>query len=149
MIKGMFNSGAMPALQRLMQFTEARQSVLANNIANLSTPHFQPRDLDPNLFKESLQKAVDARRSRAEHLGGSPIRGDLKMPETREIRFEGDRLEIRSEATNENILFHDRNNRDLERLMQDQAENVMTHQFATEMLRNQYDILRMAIRERI
>ena len=33
--------------------------------------------------------------------------------------------------------------------MQDQAENVMAHRFATEMLRNQYDMLRTAIRERM
>ena len=40
MIKGMFDSGALPALERLAQFTEARHRVLTNNIANLSNPYY-------------------------------------------------------------------------------------------------------------
>ena len=144
MIDGMFNSGAMPALNRLMQFTERRQAHLADSIANLSTPHYRPHDLDPESFQEALGDAIDRRRTR-----GNPIGGELEIDDTRQLSFRDGRLVEKPEATNDNLLFHDRNNRSLEHLMQDQAENVMTHRFATEMLKNQYDMLRMAIREQV
>jgi flagellar basal body rod protein FlgB len=104
MIQGMLNSGAIPALQRLVQFTGARHKVLTNNIANLSTPYFKPADLDTKAFQPS--------------------------------------------ATNDNILFHDQNNRDLERTMQRLAENTLTHNAAIELLRSEFDMMRTAIRER-
>ena len=47
------------------------------------------------------------------------------------------------------MLFHDRNNRDLDRLMQDLAENQMAHGFAITMLRRQFESLRSAIAERV
>ena len=144
MIDGLFNSGSMPALHRLMQFTERRQAYLSDAIANVSTPNYRPRDLDVSEFQAALGEAVDRRRAR-----GNPVAGELEMRDTRQLRFEGDRMTVRAEPTNENLLFHDRNNRSLEHLMQDQAENVMTHRVASTLLRNQYDILRTAIRERV
>ena len=46
-------------------------------------------------------------------------------------------------------MFHDRNNRDLERIMQNLAENTLTHNAAIEMLRHEFELLRTAIRERV
>jgi len=142
MIEGMFNTGALPALHRLMQFTERRQVHLADSIANLSTPYYRPRDLDSESFQEALGDAIDRRRAR-----GNPLGGELELRDTRQLSFEGGRLIEKPETTDQNLLFHDRNNRSLEHLMQDQTENVMAHRFATDMLKNQYDMLRMAIRE--
>jgi flagellar basal body rod protein FlgB len=51
--------------------------------------------------------------------------------------------------TNEGILFHDENNRDLERTMQHLAENTLAHNTAIELIRNQFQMLQVAIRERI
>ena len=65
MIKGIFQSGSMPVTEKLVQFTGARHQVLTNNIANLSTPNFRPRDLDPQAFQAQLGKAVEERRTRA------------------------------------------------------------------------------------
>mgnify|MGYP006424225331 FL=1 len=144
MIDGMFNSGAMPALHRMMQFTEQRQGHLADAIANASTPNYRPRDLDPADFQRALGEAIDRRRTT-----GNPIGGELELRDTRQLDFRQGRLVSQPQPRDENLLFHDRNNRSLEQLMQDQAENVMAHRFATEMLRNQYDMLRTAIRERM
>jgi flagellar basal body rod protein FlgB len=47
------------------------------------------------------------------------------------------------------VLFHDRNNRDLERLMQGLAENTTTYRVAADLLRSRYDVLRTAISQRV
>ena len=144
MINGLFNSGAMPVLERMIQFTGQRPALIANNIANISTPHFRPKDLSTEKFQEQLRRAVADRRS-----GSNPRHGELRVSDTREYRFHDDRLEARPEYLDENILFHDRNNRDLERIMQDMVENSMAHTASIELLKSEFDLLEMAIRERI
>jgi len=65
------------------------------------------------------------------------------------LRFEPDGLQVKPSPRNENILFHDQNNRDLERLMQDLAENTMAHNAGIQLLASEFDMLKLAIRERI
>lgn len=144
MIAGLFNSGAMPVLERMAQFTRARHGVLTDNIANLSTPHYRARDLSVEKFQRQLRKAIDARRATA-----TPTGGPLKLQDTLAFRFGPDRLDARPETLDENILFHDRNNRDLERTMQDLAENTLAFSATMQLLRNEMDLLQTAIRERI
>jgi flagellar basal-body rod protein FlgB len=144
MIHGMFDYGALPALQRLAQFTSHRHKVLANNIANLSTPYFKPADLDPGEFQRALGQAIDDRRR-----SPNPVAGPLDLRDTDQLRFGADRLIASPKATHENILFHDQNNRDVDRLMQRLAENTIMHNAAVELIRNQVEMLRTAIRERV
>lgn len=144
MIQGLFDGGALPVLQRLTQFTEARHRVLADNIANLSTPYYKPRDLNVSDFQRTLQHAIDARRS-----SNNPDSGPVEPTDTRDVWFRPEGIEARPSPTHDNILFHDQNNRDLERTMKDLAENTLTHNLAIQLTRNQFDMLRLAIRERI
>ena len=144
MIEGMFNTGAMPALERLVQFTGQRHRLITHNIANRSTPNFRPRDLDVGQFQQTLVKAIDERRET-----DGVFRSGLELRDTSELRFTKDGLEMRSDPLDENILFHDRNNRNLERQMQDLAENAMTHNAALQMMRNQFDLMETAISERV
>ena len=53
----------------------------------------------------------------------------------------------RDDFADENILFHDLNNRSLERHMQDLAENTMAHNAAIELLKGGFALLENAIRE--
>ena len=48
----------------------------------------------------------------------------------------------------DNILFHDGSDRSLERIMQGLSENVYSFKAASHLLRNQFDLLNAAIRER-
>lgn len=143
-IKGLTEGGALPALERLVSFTEARQKVLANNVANISTPYFEPTDLKVDEFQGILQEAIHDRRQTM-----NPTRGELKMRDSFNFRFHERGMTAVAEETHEGIMFHDRNNRDLERLMQDVAENQLAHQSAVELVRNQFGMLTMAIRERV
>ena len=144
LIAGMFDSGALPVAERLVAFTGRRHQVLTDNIANLSTPYFKPRDVDPKSFQAALSEAVDRRRGTI-----SPTRGPLQLEDTQQLKFTRNGVELRSEAANDNILFHDQNNRDLERTMQNLAENTMANQLGVELVRNQFDMIRLAIRERL
>ncbi len=144
MIAGIFDSGAMPVLERVVQFTSARHKVLTDNIANLSTPYFKPRDLDTNSFQATLRDAIDQRRQTVK-----PTTGPLYVSDTRQLNFQHDRLDATAKPSNEGILFHDQNNRDLERTMQHLAENTLAHNSAIDVLRNEFSIMLTAIRGKL
>jgi flagellar basal-body rod protein FlgB len=144
MIDSLFNSGSLPVIERLLQFTSARHQVLVNNIANLSTPGFQPTELDPKAFQAALSQALDQRRQ-----SGASDSAPLEMKDTAQLRFTPGSIEAHPEPAHEGILFHDGNNRDLERLMQHLVENTITHNVAVELMRSQFATIRTAIRERL
>jgi len=144
MIAGMFDNGALPALERLVQFTGRRHEVLTDNIANLSTPYFKPRDLDPREFHAALGDAIDRRRQRMNR-----VDGPLDLRDTRSMAFRPNGIDTRPSQMHEGVLFHDENNRDLERTMQKLAENTIAHNAAIEMVRNQFQMLLTAVRERV
>jgi flagellar basal-body rod protein FlgB len=147
LIADLINSGAIPTLELSMRFAGQRQQLLAHNIANISTPDYRPLDVSPYRFAQMLREAVDERRSRT---GGE--RGELRLRSSREITVSqssgGTRLTLNPRTPSGNILFHDRNNRDLERMMQANAENVAAYRISAELLKSRYDILKAAIAER-
>lgn len=147
LIADLANSGAIPTLELTMRFAGQRQQLLAHNIANISTPDYRPLDVAPDRFAQILREAVDERRART---GGE--RGELRLRSSREIAIShtpgGTRLTLNPRTPSGNILFHDRNNRDLERLMQANAENVAAYRVSAELLKSRYDILKAAIAER-
>ncbi|MEX0776182.1 MAG: flagellar basal body rod protein FlgB [Phycisphaeraceae bacterium] len=143
MMDDLLSGGALPVLQRLVQFTEARQRVLVDDIANVSTPYFKPRDLSTASFQATLRQAIDRRRQSA-----NPA-GPLDVQDTRELRFGKNGIETSPNRDNQGILFHDQNNRDLERLMQHLAENTMAHRTGLELLRSEIAVINVAIRERL
>ncbi|MEQ9616925.1 MAG: hypothetical protein RLN60_02700 [Phycisphaerales bacterium] len=140
------NADALPTLGAMAQFSARRQAVLQHNIANISTPNFQPKTVSVDDFRVSLRDAVTSRRKQ---FGGH--RGDLSIRDTREAAWTsskaGERLVLNPTTPSNNILFHDRNNRDLERMMQDLAENVAAFRVATELMKSNMETLGIAIRE--
>lgn len=145
MIRDLVTADALPTLAASMRFAAQRQPLIAHNIANISTPEFRPIDVNPRRFQDTLAEAVDSRRKA---FGG--VRGELKIGESRDIRLNkrGD-FELRPRETGENVLFHDRNDRDLERLLQDQVENVAAFRLASQLFRSRMNLLNTAISERI
>jgi len=146
MISGLTDSDGIPVLERLVQFAGARHRLLAHDIANVDTPDFRPVDVDPRAFQEQLGEAVDERRRRQ---GPGAVSGPIDPESTREIAFERNGIRLEPAPAGDNILFHDRNDRDPERLVQSLVENFMAFRAASDLLRNRFAALRMAIRERI
>lgn len=145
MIRDLVTADALPTLAASMRFAARRQPLIAHNIANLSTPDFRPIDVSPRRFQESLSKAVDERRQK---FGG--VRGELNIESTKEIRVDSrGRLELRPTEIGANVLFHDRNDRDLERLLQSQTENLAAFRTAAQLFRSRMDLLNSAITERV
>ena len=58
-------------------------------------------------------------------------------------------MTLRPSPTGDNLLFHDQNDRDVERIMQDLVENFMAFRTAAQFLRSRFDLISSAIRERI
>lgn len=137
------NSGGIDVLERVVQFTVQRQRLVANNIANLTTPGFRPTDIDPKSFQQALADAVNRRRG--SHHGRWQ---QLRPRDTRHVAFGRNGISVKPRPVEHNIMFHDGNDRDLERTMQDLVENVMVHRQAVELLRSRFALIEKAIRGR-
>jgi flagellar basal-body rod protein FlgB len=129
-VNRLLNQDATPVLERTLAFTEARQQLLADNIANATTPNYQQKDLSVSAFQAQLRDRVEAQ-SRS---GPGAVSFD----------------DITTEAGNPSsgILFHDGNNRSMEQLMTENAKNVLMHNLVVELLRRQYQTMDMALKEK-
>ncbi len=137
------SSGAIPVLEATMRFAARRQTVIAGNIANIETPDYRPMDVSVPAFRKTLMAAVEARRA----LGGN---GEVHLQDTREVQTLPDgSLALKPRTASPGVLFHDRNNRDLETLMQDMVENAGAFRVASDFLRGRHDLIKMAIAQRV
>ena len=138
-------AGSLPVLGATMRFAAERQKLLSHNIANLETPHFRPVDVEPRAFQRTLQEAIGDRRGRT-----AGTHGKLRIDETRQIKQGSDgSITLDPRTPTGNILFHDRNNRDLERTMQKMVENAGQFRLAAELMRARGSVLNTAITERV
>jgi flagellar basal-body rod protein FlgB len=130
-VSKMLNQDSQPVLEQMLQFTSARHKVLAENIANIDTPDYRQKDLSLARFQRVMQERLERRET-------APV-GSVSFDD------------IRGELTNPNdgILFHDGNNRSAEQLMSEFAKNAIMHNMAVEMLRKQYSMMEMALKERV
>lgn len=143
MIDQVTNAGALPALETLVRFAGQRQRLIAHNIANISTPNFRQLDVSVSGFQKALGEAIDARRART---GG--MHGRLHLRSTRDLKFGPDgSLRLNPRPGGPGVLFHDRNNRSIEHMMQSLVENAGVFRIASDLLRNQTNLIKSAIRE--
>jgi len=127
----LLNQGSAPVLEQWLRFTDVRQRLLGDDIVNASTPNFIQKDLSLDQFQSLLAKKV--------------AQQDDSAPG--EVSFEDISMDI--QQPRRGMLFHDGNNRSMEQLMSDQAKNALMHSLAVELLRQQYSMMEMALRERV
>ncbi len=145
MIAQLTNAGALPSLEMTMRFAAQRQRIIAHNIANFDTPEFVQKDASVDGFRATLDRAIAQRRQRT---GG--MHGELAWRETRELRHvPGRGLVVVPGTPVGGVLAHDRNNRDLERTMQDLAETTAAFRVAADLYRAHRDLIHSAIAERV
>jgi len=139
-ISNLTDRWAMPALIGTLAFNEARLKVIAENVANATTPGYRAKRLDARSFQTALRQALDAR-------GGDPNR-PFVIKDTGQVKTDrhGSLQVTPSEMPVGNVLFHDGTNMSIEREMADLAETGMTHELAATLLRGRFDGLRKAIR---
>ncbi len=143
MIDGVTNSDGLAVLERLIQFAGQRHRLIVNNIANFDTPGYRPTDVSVTEFQEHLGEAIDQNRR-----SGRSDRA-LELKNTDQVEFSRGSITLHPTPIGRNILFHDGNDRDLERTMQDLVENFLTFRMATELLRNRLDLINSVIAERV
>jgi len=128
-------------LEKMLAFTEARNKVIATNIANATTPGYREKQVDPAAFQAALRDAAERRRAD----GGA---FEIAANEQVEVDSAG-MLKVKpTEEPTENLLFHDGTNARIERQMATLAENTMMHNAAVDLLRSQFEGLSKAIRGR-
>lgn len=130
-IEGLSEFGGMEALEATIRFSGRRQRLVAHNIANISTPDFLQTDLSVKDFQSELGRVIDERRQN----GSGKV--DISAVGQAEPRQRN------------GILFPDHNNRDVERLMQDQAENLMVYRTAIDLLRSRAEMMRSTLAGRV
>lgn len=130
-IDRLFNSGNAPMLAQAMRFTQVRQDLLQDSVANATTPDYHQKDLSVKKFQAMLSEQLEEKEQ---------SRGKL-------VDFEGVMPEINEVAGP--LLYHDGNNRSMEQLMADSAKNGMMHNFVVELLRKQFGSIQDALRERV
>jgi flagellar basal-body rod protein FlgB len=111
-------------LDRVIQFTESRHKLLANNIANIDTPGYKMKDLGLKDFQADLQDAIDRKQL---------------SPEAEPLAAAG------QTDYGQYLLFHDQNNRSVEKQVASITENAILHNTAVELLRSRYGLLDKAI----
>ena len=128
-IDEMVNQGAAPVIEQTLKFTSARQRLLEEDVANISTPGFIQKDLSPAKFQSVLRERLAAAEDgpRGQDLGNLGV--DVESPRT-------------------GILFHDGNNRSVEELMSAGMKNALTHNLMIELLKKQFATLELALQQK-
>jgi len=140
MIDGLLGQTSLPALERSLQFMSARQKLLIGNLANAETPGFRPVDVDPRAFQAALRDSIEQRALDQD--------GRLTLDDGAPVAFSHAGVELKPEVLADNILFHDGNDRSVDRLLQRVTENVYAFRAASQLLRGQFETINAAIRER-
>jgi len=63
-VSQLFPDGNVPALEAVARFAHHRQTAIANNLANIETPHYLRQDVDGRVFGRMLRQAIADRGER-------------------------------------------------------------------------------------
>jgi flagellar basal-body rod protein FlgB len=140
MLQGLFQSSAMPALEQVVNFSQARHNVLAGNIANLDTPGYRTRDISPAEFRSRLREAIELSRRRISE-GPSAVESSYD-PAPADSPFHAVKESLGS------IVRHDEGNVSMERQIAELSKNQIEHNLAVNLLASQFRLLQAAISER-
>ena len=123
------------ALRAKMKWHQARQKVLAENVANADTPGYQAREVRPLKFQSMVQSTSQAGTqlsvTNARHIADTPI-----AAENAGFRREKDSDFDTTPSGNSVVL---------EEQMMKVAQNQMDHQAATTLYSKSIGLLRMAL----
>jgi flagellar basal-body rod protein FlgB len=140
--EGLINSGPTPALQATWSFTQARHKVIAENVANMSTPDYKAKRLDFGSFQAALGRAFAERSPSPQEPFVIPDNGQVRTDKL------GRLVTTPETKPGRNAVRHDGTNMSIEREMSELASNAMWHEMTTALLQGKFDGLRKAIRGR-
>ncbi len=129
---GLFSQTTIPVLEQVVNFSQARHTVLAGNIANLDTPGYKTRDLSPESFQARLREAIVRRDTIGSSGDGDSHSDDPLRAATSDLH---------------GIVRHDEGNVGMERQVTEMAKNQMQHNLAMSIMASQFKLLQAAISE--
>lgn len=143
MINSIFNKGNIPLLEKAISFSYQRHNVIANNIANATTPGFKALDLPEKEFMEYLEKALQESKKRDvnymefESVPGGSFTNNSGV------------FTVDPVLTPEpGVMSHNGNNVDVDRENAKLAKNALYYSVLVQLLRNNFDSLKSAIAEK-
>jgi flagellar basal-body rod protein FlgB len=132
----LFQSTTIPVLEQVIQFAQARHTVLAGNIANIDTPGYVAKDLSVDDFQTRLRDAIQQ-----QHQPQPQSPGELGSME---------RMSIATTARDaKSILMHDGSNVGVEDQVSEMVKNHMQHNLALSIMASQFRLLAVAISEKV
>lgn len=136
----LFDNSSLPVLGDVMSFSEQRQQVLADNVANLNTPYYRQRDLPVEEFQASLADAIERRDVTTPHR--------YRPRSTGNVRFDP-RLTVKVQEIGGLMNYYDGADRSVEHLQNEMLKNAVWHEAAARLFSHQSQLLATAIRERV
>jgi len=137
MYQTIFRSTSIPILAQVVNFAQARHTVLAGNIANLDTPGYRVRDLSVEDFQTRLKQAIHQR----DEIQGARSPGE-RTPQERAML-------AKVSQDPKTILYHDDSNVGIEYQVTEMIKNQLQHNLALSILSSQFRLLQSAISERV
>ncbi len=120
-------------LETALDGAAKRQQIIANNIANVNTPHYKRQDVD---FTETLRRKLDKKE-------------ELKLETTTENHISGEQdsghTDFRIETVSTNNYRNDKNNVDIDVEMAELAKNNIYYNTITQQLSNKFEMLKNVI----
>lgn len=154
----LFRDTSIPVTEQVVKFTQARQNVLAGNIANLDTPGYKVRDLSVEDFHARLRDAIDYRDQ-----GGKPGSIPAKPGRPHKPGVMMGNLGASGENSNDDVesyfaqvsknpklvLHHDKSNVNMEGQVSEMTKNHIEHNMALTLMNSQFSLLTSVISERV
>jgi flagellar basal-body rod protein FlgB len=136
----LFDNSSLPVLGDVMAFTEQRQAVLADDVANSNTPFFRQRDLPVDEFTTALDEAIQHRDVTSPHR--------YQPRSTRNVSF-NPRLSVKTQEIGGLMNYYDGADRSLEHIQNELLKNAIMHETAARLFSHQSQMLTVAIQERV
>ena len=141
-IRGMFSRGSLPIITNVLNFAERRNSVLANNLANIDTPFYKAQDLPVSEFRQALDNAMEERQNgnaREFNLTGTD---NIHVGPQGEVRFD------QVNAIESTIMRNNENTVGIDQAMSELSKNSLLHNVSSNVLNSLFKGLETAIRGR-
>lgn len=130
-------------MQTTWSFAQQKHRVIADNIANISTPNYKAKRLDYGEFQAALSEALDERKGKPK----TPF--VIKAGDQFRTNEKGQLVTTPTVKPSRNGVFHDGTNLSIEAEMSDLAANAMLHEMTTTLVNGYYGALRKAISGRV
>lgn len=132
--------GTLPVLERSIAFTEKRQVILSQNLANVDTPGYKTKDLDETSFKNLLSDAVEDRNKNHPRQFKMSSGNNISVDSlTGSIDFDV------TENSDDSVMRHDNNNFSYESELSKIVKNGIAHRTYAKFIKGSFDGMTKAI----